>query len=60
MTVTEDLSAALLALRAAREIIREGNVERHREAVLREIVQAELAVSRVMALIAGVPNGRTD
>jgi hypothetical protein len=55
-TLSDHLAAALHALHKVREIVRDGNVERHREAVLGEVVQAELAVSRVIGLIAGAPS----
>jgi hypothetical protein len=60
VTLSDHLADALHALHKAREIIRHGNGERHREAVLHELTQAELAVSRVIGLIAGAPDGRTD
>ena len=57
MLLSDHLAAALNALNHARELARAGNLERHREAVVHEITQAELAISRVIGLIAGAPRG---
>ena len=45
----------LAALNRAREIAHRGNLERHREAVIHEIVEGEKAIARVLGLIAGAP-----
>jgi hypothetical protein len=55
MMLSDHLAEALAALNRAREQIRTANVERHREAVVREITQAELSIARVIGLIAGAP-----
>lgn len=53
--LSDHLAEALAALNRAREQIRAANVERHREAVVHEITQAELSIARVIGLIAGAP-----
>ena len=53
--LSDHLAKALAHLSQAREQIRAANVERHREAVVHEITQAELSIARVVGLIAGAP-----
>ena len=52
--LSDHLLEALAALNRAREIAHRGNLERHREAVIHEIVEGEKAIARVLGLIAGV------
>lgn len=54
--LSDHLLQALHHLNRAREQIRAANVERHREAVVHEITQAELSIARVIGLIAGTPS----
>ena len=52
MTLTDELAAALAALERARVAVADEKIV-HREAVVREIVNAELSVRRVLHLISG-------
>lgn len=54
--LSDHLAQALLHLNRARDQIKAANVERHREAVVYEITQAELSIARVIGLIAGTPS----
>lgn len=53
--LSDHLAAALAHMNRVRDLARTANLERHREAVVREITQAELSIARVIGLIAGVP-----
>lgn len=53
--LSDHLAEALAHLNRARESVREGGQVTHREVVIREITQAELAIARVIGLIAGAP-----
>ena len=55
MLLSDHLAEALASLNRVREIVRKGPLERHREAVISEITQAELSIARVIGLVAGVP-----
>ena len=55
LLLSDHLAQALAHLNRARDQIRAGNVERHREAVLAEVTQAELSIARVVGMIAGAP-----
>ena len=54
LLLSDHLCEALAALNRAREACRSERVE-HREAVVREITQAELSIARVIGLVAGAP-----
>jgi hypothetical protein len=54
--LSDHLLEALAALGRARKKMEDEKII-HRPAVLHEITQAELAVSRVLGLIAGCPEG---
>jgi hypothetical protein len=55
ITLSDHLASALAHMNRVRELARTANLERHREAVVHEITQAELSISRVIGLIAGAP-----
>ena len=54
--LSDHLADALAAMAKVRDMARTANLERHREAVLHEITQAELSIARVIGLIAGTPS----
>ena len=54
MLLSDHLAEALACLSRAREACRNETVS-HREAVVREITQAELSIARVIGLVAGAP-----
>lgn len=53
--LSDHLATALAAMNRVRELARTANLERNREAVMHEVTQAELAIARVIGLIAGAP-----
>ena len=53
--LSDHLADALASMARVRELTRTANLERHREAVLHEITQAELSIARVVGLVAGAP-----
>lgn len=55
MLLSDHLAEALAALNRVREYVHHAPVERHREAIVREITQAELSIARVIGLVAGAP-----
>lgn len=55
MLLSDHLAEALAHLNHVRELARTANLERHREAVIREVTQAELSIARVIGLVAGTP-----
>lgn len=57
--LSDHLAAALAHMNRVRELARTANLERHREAVIHEVTQAELSISRVVGLIAGAPEAET-
>ena len=54
--LSDHLADALASMAKVRDMARTANLERHREAVLHEITQAELSIARVIGLIAGTPS----
>ena len=54
MLLSDHLAEALAALNRAREAVKSETMGR-REAVVREITQAELSIARVIGLVAGAP-----
>lgn len=57
--LSDHLAAALAHMNRVRELARTANLERYREAVIHEVTQAELSISRVVGLIAGAPEAET-
>lgn len=55
LLLSDHLAEALSALANVRKIAQRGPLERHREAVIHEITQAELSIARVIGLVAGAP-----
>jgi hypothetical protein len=53
--LSDHLAEALAHMNKVRELARTANLERHRDAVMHEVTQAELAIARVIGLIAGAP-----
>lgn len=51
--ISTELAEVLHRLGVIRDLIYHANVERHREAIVREITQAELSVARVVGLMGG-------
>lgn len=54
--LSDHLAEALAHMNKVRELARTANLERHRDAVMHEVTQAELAIARVIGLIAGTPS----
>ena len=59
MLLSDHPAEALAHMNRVRELARNANLERHREAVMHEVTQAELSISRVVGLIAGAPEAET-
>lgn len=55
ITLSDHLAEALAHMNRVRELARTANLERHREAVIHEVTEAELSIARVIGLIAGAP-----
>lgn len=55
LLLSDHLAEALAALGRVREIVHKGPLDRHREAVVHEVTQAELSIARVIGLVAGAP-----
>lgn len=53
--LSDHLAEALSHLKQVRELARTANLERHREAVVHEITEAEKSIARMIGLVAGAP-----
>ena len=56
LLLSDHLAEALAALNRVREHVHNAPVERHREAIVHEVTQAELSIARVIGLVAGAPS----
>ena len=56
VTLSDHLAEALAHMNRVRELARTANLERHREAVIHEVTEAEKSIARVIGLVAGAPS----